>query len=143
MATTYASPYSGLQSTPQVLPLGAQGYGAKVVVFRALVTYASQAAADVIKAFKLPKGVTPLYGIMNADTSSGATTLAIGNSTTAAKYRAAATFTSTDTPTFFGKEAAVGSVTPLTADEEVLITLAAATAPASGSLTVDMYVASH
>ena len=141
MATTNASPYSGYFSTPQVLPNGNQGYGAKTIVFRALVTYASQAAADVIRLFKLPKGITPLFGILNADTSSGTTTIAIGNSTTAAKYKAAAAFTTTDTPTLFGKAAAVGGVTPSTTEEEVIATLAAATAPASGLLTIDMVCA--
>lgn len=142
MATTNAQPYAGLLSTPQTLPNGAQGYGGKLIVFRAVITYASQAAADVIRLFKLPAGILPVVGILNADTSSGSTTIAIGNSTTAAKYRAAAAFTSTDTPTLFGKNAAVGGYAPLTAAEEVLATLAAATAPSSGQLTIDLVCAS-
>lgn len=142
MATTNAAPYSGFFSTPAVPPNGSQGYAAKLIIFRALVTYASQAAADVIRLFKLPKGVLPVVGILNADTSSGSTTIAIGNSTTAAKYKAAAAFTATDTPTLFGKAAAVGGITPATVEEEVLATLAAATAPSSGALTVDMVCAS-
>lgn len=142
MATTNAAPYSGNFSTPMVLPNSSQGYAARLIIFRALVTYASQAAADVIRLFKLPVGVLPVVGLINTDTSSGSTTISIGNSTTAAKYRALAAFTTTDTPTLFGKAAAVSGIVPATAVEEVLATLAAATAPASGALTIDMICAS-
>lgn len=143
MTTTNAQPYGGAFSTPPVLPDRQQGYAASVIVFRALIAYvATILAADVLRCFKLPVGVLPLFGMLNADTSSGSTTLAIGNATTAAKYKAAAAFTTTDTPTLFGKAAAVGGIVPATVAEEVLVTTAAATAPASGLLTVDMYVAS-
>lgn len=140
MTTTYASPYSGYQSQPYQLPNPSQGYGGKLVVYLAKITYAAQAAADDIKLFKLPKGCLPLFGFLNADTSSGSTTIAIGISGSTGKYRAAAAFTATNTPTLFGVVAGLGIV-PLAADEEILATLAAATAPGSGTLYVGMVVA--
>lgn len=140
MATTFAAPYSGYSAQPYQLPNPSQGYGGKLIVYLASITYASQAAADIIKLFKLPKGCLPLFGWLNADTSSGSTTIAIGNSGTAGKYRAAAAHTATNTPTLFGVVAGLGIV-PLAADEEVIATLAAATAPSSGTLFVGMVVA--
>jgi hypothetical protein len=84
-----------------------------VRVYTEQVTLASQAVADIIVLGMIPKGSVFLYGILETDTSLGSTTLAISSATlnsaattatvvTAGKYRAAATFTATDTPTFFG-----------------------------------------
>lgn len=103
------------------------------------VTYASQAAADTITVGQLPKGARFLYGLLTASVSSGSTTLAIGISGTAAKYKAAAAFTATDTPTMFG--VATAAHTALAAAETIIITLAAATAPASGTLQVALFYA--
>jgi hypothetical protein len=105
--------------------------------FVEVVTYASQAAADTIVVGTLPKGAKFLYGVLTASVSSGSTTIAIGVSGTAAKYKAAAAFTATDTPTMFG--VATTSHVALSAAETILITLAAATAPASGTLTVALF----
>jgi hypothetical protein len=114
-------------------------YGARLRRMRATFTYASQTTSDTLTVGTLPAGATFAFGVLNADTSSGSTTLAIGISGSTAKYRAAAAFTATDTPTLFGKTATAGAASALSAEETVIITLAAATAPSSGTLVVDLY----
>lgn len=120
-------------------------------VFSEQVTLASQAAADIIVLGFIPKGSVFLYGILETDTSLGTATLAISSATlnaaattatvvSAGKYRAAATFTATDTPTFFGATAANGVAS--TSDEIVVGVIATAALPASGNLKVTL-VYSH
>jgi len=118
---------------------GASVYGARMKRFRATVTYAGQTTSDTILLASVPAGFTFAFGVLNADTSSGSTTLAIGTSGSTAKYRAAGAFTSTDTPTMFGKAAPAAGATPLADTENIILTLAAATAPSSGTLVVDLY----
>lgn len=125
-------------SAPTGYKPNATVYQGRLKRLRATFTYASQTTSDTLVVGNLPVGATFAYGVLTADTSSGSTTLAIGTSGATAKYRAAAAFTSTDTPTFFGKAAPVAA-SPLTAEEQVIITLAAATAPSSGTLVVDLY----
>lgn len=114
-------------------------YGARLKRLRATITYAGQLTTDTLVLGNLPAGATFAFGVLCADTSSGSTTLAIGTSGSTAKYKAAAAFTATDTPTLFGKLAVVGAAAALTADEQVIVTMAAATAPSSGTLVVDLY----
>lgn len=145
MTTTSANPYSGYASTPAQLPTADNAYGARLTVYRAVITWASQAAADTIKLMKLPKGVVPLVGLLNTDTSTGSTTVSIGINGTTAKYRALAARTTTDAPEIFFKAApnvSAGAMVPLASEEEILMTLAAATAPSSGTCTVDIICAS-
>ena len=139
MAITNASPYSGFFSTPQSLPAGNQGAAGRIIGFRAQITFASQAAADQIRLFKLPAGILPIVGLINTDTSTGTATIAIGNSGATGKYRTAATFTTTNTPNLFGNQAATGGITPATATEEILATVAVASLPASGQATIDLF----
>ena len=119
------------------------------------VTYASQVAGTVIGVARIPLPCVLFPVVLLADTSSGATTLALGNAAdgNSAIYKAAAAFTTTGTPTFAGLTAKFG--TPITAGidcltglpvtayasgnggalyEDIILTLAAATAPASGTL---------
>jgi len=94
--------------------------------------------ADVLVVGKAPKGWSFKNGVLVADATMGATaTLAIGNATATGKYRTAAVFTAVNTPTVFGA-AVAGAFDPLTADEEILITIAAASLPAAGKLYVFM-----
>jgi hypothetical protein len=138
----YLSTELGGSANQTSAPVGykpnASVYGARVRRLRATFTYASQAITDTLVVGTLPTGATFAYGVLTASASSGSTTLAIGTSDSTAKYRAAAAFTSTDAPTFFGKAAEVAA-SPLSAEEEVIITLAAAAAPSSGTLVVDLY----
>lgn len=138
MTTTYASPYNGMATQPFTLPTAEQAHGAKQYVKRCVITLAAQAAADVIKLCNLPKGACPMGGELTTDTSLGSATLSIGNASSAAKYRAASTFTATDTPTTYGKASAQG-ITPLAADEEVIATVGTASLPGSGTLVIDVF----
>jgi hypothetical protein len=60
--------------------------------------------------------------------------VAIGIAGATGKYRAAAAFTATDTPTLFGVGDAVGEA--LAGEEVVFLTIGAASLPASGTLRV-------
>jgi hypothetical protein len=82
----------------------------------------------------LPKGFRPLLLGLYPSGTLGSTTLAVGISGTAGKYRAAATLTATSlAPVLMGTDE------PLTADEEVIIDPAAANLPASGTLRVRFF----
>lgn len=137
MTVFYSSELASITATP-VVKAASAGYGARLIRFRGTVTYASQTTSDTIVVAIVPAGYAFAFGILTTDTSSGSTTISIGITGTVAKYKALAAFTTTDTPTFFGKASAVSGAT-LTADETIFLTLAAATAPASGTLVVDMY----
>ncbi|MEK0416825.1 MAG: hypothetical protein RI949_831 [Pseudomonadota bacterium] len=114
-------------------------YGARVKRMRATITLASQTTSDTILLGLLPAGSTFLYGVLNSTVSLGTSTLAVGIAGTTGKYRAAATFTATDTPTLFGTAATAGATDPaLSADESVIATIATANLPASGTLVVDL-----
>lgn len=137
MAQTYASEVSGLNTTPVGNANGAV-QGGRVRRFRATITLASQADGDTVVLAKVPAGYAFAYGVINASATLGGTaTVAIGVSGTAGKYRTAATFTAA-APTLFGNVAAVDDA-PLTAEETVIMTVAAAALPSSGTCTVDLY----
>ena len=111
--------------------------GARVRVWRETITLASQPTADqIVIADNVPVGSTFMYGIITTTVTLGSSTVAIGTIATAGKYRAAAVFTTTDTPTLFGVTAGQA---PLTAAETVQITIAAAALPASGTLTTALF----
>lgn len=112
-------------------------HGGKLRRFRADVNLASQASGDTINLITLPRGYRFAHGMLNTDTSLGASTLAIGVSGTAAKFRAAATFTATDTPTPFGKQAPTEEAEG--AEQAIIATIGTAALPASGNLTIDIY----
>lgn len=115
-------------------------YGGRLKRLRATVTLASQTTSDTLLLGNLPAGAVFAYGVITTDTSLGSSTLSIGTAAAAAAYRAAATFTATDTPTLFGKAAAVGgSDAGATTETGVIGTIATANLPASGTLVVDVY----
>ncbi|MGL5363061.1 MAG: hypothetical protein ACRDBH_09285, partial [Bosea sp. (in: a-proteobacteria)] len=72
--------------------------------------------------------------------SLGSSTIAVGTAASAAKYKAAAVLTATETPTAYGKGAALAE-DALTVDTEILLTVAAAALPASGNLVSLIYTA--
>jgi len=141
---TYLSTELGGSANQTSAPVGykprASVYNGRLKRLRATVTLASQATTDTLQFGNLPAGAVFAYGVLNSDTSLGSSTLAIGISGTTGKYRAAATFTSTDTPTFFGKAAeAAASDAGLSAEQTVIGTIASAALPASGTLVVDLF----
>jgi hypothetical protein len=132
MTVLYGTQMAKLRnSTPVQLPAVSDVHG-RVRVFNETVTLATQTTSDTIEIARLPKDARVLYGVLNTDTSLGSSTVAIGIAGSTGKYRAAATFTATNTPTLFGVNAGVGVA--LAAEEIVFITIAAANFPGSGTL---------
>lgn len=138
MAQTYSTELQPTQLSPAQLPSATSGYGARLHRYRASITLASQASGDTIVLANIPAGQCFAGGDLVTDTSLGTATVSIGNASSAAKYRAAAVFTATDTPTQFGKAAAVAAA-PSTSQEQVLLTVGTAALPSSGQLVVDLY----
>lgn len=124
--------------------------GARVRANQAVIAYASQVAGTVTGIARVPIGAALLGFLLNADTSSGSTTLALGSAkdTFGAKYAAAAALTATDTPTWRIKQAVQNVQITAGYDcvsivaspyEDIILTMAAATAPASGNLTITTF----
>ena len=137
MAVLYSNDSAGLGTVPSSNVNGGV-IGGRVRRYRAAITLASQATTDTIVIGRVPAGSVFAYGVINTDTSLSTSTVAIGATGATGKYRAAAVFTATNTPTVFGPAAAAFAA-PLTADEEVFITIAVAALPAAGNLVVDLY----
>lgn len=137
MAQTYANEVSGLYAVPATKPSGSV-VGGRLRRFRASFSLAAQASGDTIVLAKVPAGHTFAYGVINGSATFGSTaTVAIGNATTAGKYRAAATFTAA-APTLFGDSAAAAG-NASTDEETVILTVGAAALPSSGTGVVDLY----
>lgn len=137
MTVFYSTELAGITSLP-VIKATSQGYGARLIRFRASITLATQTTADTIVVAVVPAGYDFAFGVLTSTVSLGTSTIAIGFAGTTGFYRTAAVFTATDTPTFFGNTAAVAAVA-LTADQTIFITIATANLPASGTLMVDMF----
>lgn len=148
MATTYGTQSTKVLGTTKSTP--APGFvHSSVRSYTEQVTLAAQASGDIIVVGVVPKGAVFLYGVLETDTSLSTATIALSTVTlnsagtatvaSAGKYRAAATFTATDTPTFFGPTAAVGVAT--TADDIIGAVVAVAALPASGNLKVTLVYA--
>lgn len=133
MANTYAKEY-GYVKAGTTKP--ANELNAKVRVFKATITLASQASGDTVTLFKVPKGYSFITGILNGSVSLGSSTIKIGTADDDDKYRASGTHTAT-TPTLFGDQAGFVSGGNTT-DEEIKLTVGTAALPASGTLIVDM-----
>jgi len=137
MTTLFSNDTAGLGTTPnQALSGGV--VGGRLRRFRSFITLASQPTTDDILLARIPAGHTFAFGVLTAGVSLGTATVAVGPAGATGKYRAAAVFTATNTPTMFGVAAAVDDA-PLAAPEDVLLTIAVAALPASGILVVDLY----
>lgn len=112
--------------------------GGRLKRLRGLFTLNTQTTSDTLVIGTLPAGATFAFGVINASATLGASaTVAIGTTGSTGKYRAAAVFTAA-APTLFGDVAAVAAA-PLSAEEQVFVTIAVASLPASGTLTIDLY----
>ena len=141
MAVLYGA-YTTPRSTQPVSQVDGSLQGGHVRVYREKITLASQATTDTIVIAFPSNQETFLFGVLTTDTSLGTSTIAIGTAANTAKYRAAATFTPTQTPTLFSGAGTVAAMSSkLTIDETVFITIAVAALPASGTLIVDLYFA--
>lgn len=135
MTTAYGSVLSSaLQGTGQAD--GALHKG-RVRVCTEVITLASQPTSNTIPIAVPDKGWAFLFGVHNVSATLGSSTIAVGITGSTAKYKAAATFTSTDTPTLYGKTATIG--VKLSAQETLFLTIAAAALPASGTYVHSTY----
>lgn len=110
----------------------------KTKAYQATIDLASQASGSEIVVAKARQGEKFVAGIITSDTSLATATVKIGTKDDDDKYKAAAVFTATNTPTLFGNAAAMAA---LAADEEIMITTGTAALPASGTLKVSMIFA--
>jgi hypothetical protein len=142
MTKRFASTFVGvLDGTKQPADLAdGRRVGANVRVISAVVALAAQASADTIVVGVRPPNSTFLRAELTTDTSLGTATLALGNATSAATYKAAGTFTATDTPTSYGKAAAKAAA-PNAEAEEIFLTVGTAALPGAGNLVCDFYFA--
>lgn len=109
--------------------------GGKVRAAIAEFTCASDAQGTYQVPIRLPRGARVIAGFLNASVTMGASaTIAIGISGATGKYRAAATYTTADTLTFLSLNAATGA--ELTAEEQIIMTVASAALPSSGRLLI-------
>ena len=138
MAQTYSTELAPTQTSPAGVPSAFSAYGAQDRRYRASITLASQASGDTIVLANIPAGMIFAGGTIVSDTSLGTATVSIGTASSAAKYKAAGTFTATDTPTNFGKASAYAQ-SALSAGEQVILTVGTAALPSSGQLVVDLY----
>jgi hypothetical protein len=134
----------------QALPKAAFVYG-KLRVFTEVVTLSAQTTSDTIPIARVPKAAVLNGFLVTTDTSLGSSTIAFGTVHVGetAKFKAAATFTATNTPTWFGLAAATGR--DLSGDTlydvndkvqdyvDIVITIGAATMPASGRLVIQTF----
>lgn len=127
-----------LNTTPAAMANGAF-YRAKMRCIRASITMASQTTSDTIVLGVLPAGAIFAFGTVTTSATLGSTQIAVGITGTTSKYKAAATFTNTDTPTFFGVATVMAGTATLTAEETVFVTISAATMPAAGTLVFHLF----
>lgn len=149
MATFYSSETRQRgDGTPR--PVGNAALNQRERVFRATIpldapplsastTGTVISAGDIISLFRVPAGTRFISGSINCSVSLGTATVAIGTAGNPGKYRAAAVFTTPDTPTSFAT-AAAQAAGELQADEEIIVTVATAALPntANAKLVIDL-----
>lgn len=141
MSIWYSNELTGIDSNPSVKANVSAGAGGQLRRYRATIPMTNPAIAsgDTVHLCRLPAGSMFAFGLINASATMGASaTLAIGVASNTGKYRAAATFTSGDTPTLFGLNANV-AMDPYTAEEDIILTIAAAALPTTGKLVIDIF----
>jgi len=141
MALLTGNAGGAVQSLPSVTVAGARQR-----VFIANIALATQTSGSVIGVARLPVGAIISGITLLTDTSLGSATIALGDANSGALYVAAQTLTTTNTPTRVGLTATHGA--PITTGydcqtgasnyvyEDVLLTTASASLPASGNLTI-------
>lgn len=140
MTTYYVNELSGLYSLPVVKPSATTGVGGRLRRYSGSITMNGQLTTDTIVVAQVPAGADFAFGVITASATLGTSTVAIGFAGNTGAYRAAATFTSVDTPTPFGTTAQVKAA-PLAAEQQVFITIGTAALPVGGTLVVDLYFA--
>ena len=141
MTVWYSQELTGFASLPVVKPSAPQ-YAGGLFIYQASILLATQLINDTIVVGYVPPGAAFAFGLLSTDTSLGAATIAIGTAAAAAKYRAAATFTTTNVPTFVGLVANYANVS-LAAPETQIITVTTANLPAAGNLVYQQFWAAQ
>lgn len=101
------------------------------------------AAADRLYLGRVRAGERIAQILFTTDTSLGSSTIAVGSAGSAAKYVAARTFTTPlDAPTAIGPKASTLDDGVLTADEDIWLTVAAATIVAGTIFSVEIEITS-
>ena len=118
-------------------PISAAKDGGKVRINTEVFNFAADVAGVYAIGALIPVGAEILGIRLMSSVSLGTSTIALGIAGTAAKYRAAATFTSTDTWVEAGFASVLG--VPLTAAEQLILTVAVASLPASGRLLIEVF----
>lgn len=96
------------------------------------------ANGDTIVLGALPLGRSFLFGQITTSATLGTSTVAIGPRAAPTTYRAAATFTATNTPTNFGVATTLGAG-PTTDEGDIVLTVGAANLPTTGTVVVTLY----
>jgi hypothetical protein len=117
--------------------------GGRVRCHRATLDLALAAVAknngDTNVIARIPRGQAVMFGILNPSVGlGGAATVAIGNATTAGKYRAAAIQNTAEAKEIFGLSTAMDDP-PLTDYEDVLMTIGAANLPGAGVIEILLF----
>lgn len=151
MAITYATEVANTLDSSVSPTEMADGrkQGGRVRVWEATIEYDGQAAADEIILAKIPAGHKFLYGVITASATAGASaTIAIGEATLndgtpdPDLLRAAATFTTANAPTTFGRSIGVEAGVS-TADKVISAVVGTAALPTSAdSMVVQLFYAS-
>ena len=149
MVQFYTDETQFIGNTPPGRP-GNAAYGGRERLYRATIRVDAPkltsttngtvvTTVDTILLARVPPGHRFIGGRLTASISMGTSTLAIGTAAATGKYRTAATFTATDTPTYFGNAAAMAAAES-TADEDIILTVGVASLPitAGGLLVIDL-----
>jgi len=142
MAMILANTGGGLQTLPNQL------VGAKAHVWTERITLGAQASGVNIPVARIPYGSALLDIAITSTVSLGSSTIAFGDMNNTARFTAAAVFTAVDTTTHKLNATSAGALLTTcydylavasTAYEDVIMTVAAAALPASGTLVVSIY----
>lgn len=114
--------------------------------FATTLALASQTNGTTLGVARIPLPAMVTRITMLTDTSLGSSTVALGDASDTAKFKAAATFTATDTPTSVGKQSALATVIYSGYDcqsgaakngyTDITMTIGAANLPSSGNFTL-------
>ncbi len=150
MTVYYANEQAQRADVPPRLP-GNEGVGGRIRGFRATIPLdapktsstangAGITTSDTVVLFTIPPGYRFWRGFINASVSLGTSTVAVGNASSAGKYRAAGTFTNADTPLQFAAPALTQAAPARTTAEDVILSVATANLPttAGAVLVIDM-----
>lgn len=126
---------AALVATNPPTKVGPHASGGKIKVVTETFTYASEAAGSyAVGGGLIPAGARVLDAYFVTSASTGSATIALGIAGSTAKYIPAAAVTTANQRTV--SVAAAGLLTEVTTPEQLLLTVATASLPASGTLRI-------